>query len=316
MRYVIIGGDAAGMSAAMQIKKYDEAAEVITLERGHIYSYGQCGLPYVVGGLIADTRDVIARSVETFRDRGIDAKLGHEVQTIDTAARQVRGVDHERDEAFIYDYDKLLIATGGDPVLPNWEGRELAGVHVLKTIPDTDEIIAAVTSEVQVVTIIGGGYIGLEMAENFYRQGKQVRVLQRGQQVAKMFDADMAAYVHEEAERVGIELILGEDVQRLVGESSIEAVETDHNVYHTDLLLAATGIRPNTSFLQNTNITLGVKEAVMVDEYMRTSVTDVYAAGDCAVDAHRVKKVHDYIPLGTTANKQGRIAGMNMTGVV
>lgn len=315
MRYLIVGGDAAGMSAAMQIKKFDAKADVMTLERGGIYSYGQCGLPYVIGGRIADSKDVIARSVETFRDIGIDAKTYHEVQDIDIMNREASGMNRRTGESFAYTYDKLLLATGGDPVKPHWAERSLSGVHVLKTIPDATAISAQLTTDVQDITIVGGGYIGLEMAENFLRQGRRVRLIQRGSQVGKMFDEDMADWIHKEAERHHIALVLEEDVQKLHGQHTVTAVETNKNIYDTDLVLVATGLRPNTDCVRHTDIVRGSKGAIDIDQNMQTNVSGVYAAGDCAVHYHRIKEQNDYVPLGTTANKQGRIAGMNMAGV-
>lgn len=315
MKYVIIGGDAAGMSAAMQMKKYDPNAEVTTLEKGTIYSYGQCGLPYVISELIPSTDDLIARSANTFRDKyGIDARTNHEVQQIDTVAKTVSGQDTQSGEAFDIAYDKLLIASGADPVTPDWKGSNLPGVHVLKTIPDADDIIKYLDDDIQNVTVVGGGYIGLEMAESFKTIGKNVRLIHRSNYVGKIFDPDMAQHIHDEAAKHNIELIVGESVTGINGEDTVASVETDQSTYETDLVLISTGIQPNTGFVQGTDITTGIKGAIEVNSYLETNIKDIYAAGDCALQYHMVKKQFDYIPLGTTANKQGRIAGMNMAG--
>src|SRR5699024_7590609 len=167
MRYVIIGGDAAGMSAAMQLKKFDSNAEVITLEKGTIYSYGQCGLPYVISELIPSTDHLIARSPETFRQKyNIDARTNNDVHQIDPISKKT----------FKITYDKLLIASGASPTSPNWEGVNLSGVHMLKTIPDAHKMMDDLHEDIQNVTVIGGGYIGLEMAESFRMLGKKVRL--------------------------------------------------------------------------------------------------------------------------------------------
>lgn len=313
MKYVIIGGDAAGMSAAMQIVRNDSNAHVTTLEKGDIYSYGQCGLPYVVSGQIPEAEDLIARDVETFREKyGIDAKVHHEVTSVDTENQTVSGKHTETGETFTYPYDRLLVATGVRAIVPNWEGKDLPGIHTLKTIPDAKEIMESLDHQVEQVTVIGGGYIGLEMAESFVHLGKKVRLIERNEQVAKIFDEDMANYIHEEAEKHGIELCFSEQVQSFEGEDRVKAVLTDQNKYETDLVLIAIGVKPNTDFLTETPVRMNEKGVVIVDAYMKTNAEGVYSAGDCATHYHRVKEMNDHIPLGTTANKQGRIAGLNM----
>lgn len=315
MKYVIIGGDAAGMSAAMEIVRRDKQAEVTTLDKGHIYSYGQCGLPYVIDGRIPSTDNVIARSVETFRTKyGIDARTGHNVTNINSEAKTVSGVVLEKDETFHIPYDRLLIATGANPIFPDFEGSDLAGIHTLKTIPDTKAILNDLNDSVKQVTIIGGGYIGLEMAESLAELGKKVRIIQLGNQLANIFDQDMAELIHEEARQNGVELIFNEEVKGFNGEGHVQTVVTDRGEYETDFVLAAIGVQPNTNFLDGTGMHMTPKGAILVNPYMETSLENVYAAGDCASHFHRIKQKDDYIPLGTTANKQGRIAGMNMAG--
>ncbi|WP_068676702.1 FAD-dependent oxidoreductase [Oceanobacillus sp. Castelsardo] len=315
MRYVIIGGVAAGMSAAMEIIRTDESAEVTVLERGTDYSYGQCGLPYVVNGVISSLDDVIARSVKTFKEKyHIDARVNTEVTSVDIKEQKVKGIDTKTKGAFEVPYDRLLIASGSDPIVPDWEGVQLKGTHTLKTLRDTEGIMNDLTDEVKHVTIVGGGYVGLEMAESFKTLGKAVTLIQRGQQVAKIFDEDMAKLIHEEAKKNGIELILGESVGGFSGKDRVESVMTDKKSYDTNFVLLAIGVQPNTSFLKDTGIHMNDKGALHVNAYMETSITNIYSAGDCATHYHIVKQLDDHIPLGTTSNKQGRIAGANMAG--
>lgn len=313
MKYVIIGGDAAGMSAAMQIVRNDQEAEVITFEKGEIYSYGQCGLPYVIGGKVPSTNDLIVRSVDTFREKyGINAYTHTEVKKVDEKEKKVYGIHTKTGEGFSHSYDKLLIATGASPNQPDWPGVELGHVHLLKTIPDAKKIQESLQDEIQNVTIVGGGYIGLEMAENFLQLGKRVRIIQREGQLASLFDEDMATHIHEKAKRKGIELCLEEEVEALIGEENVREIHTNKGTYETDLVLLATGVHPNTRFLEGSGVKVGIKGAIEVNAYMETNVKDIYAAGDCALHYHRIKQKNDYVPLGTTANKQGRIAGLNM----
>ncbi|MCA0985063.1 FAD-dependent oxidoreductase [Halobacillus yeomjeoni] len=313
MKFVIIGGDAAGMSAAMQIVRNSEGNQIVAIEKGEITSYGQCGLPYVVSGDVESPEDLIARSPETFKEKyGIDVRTLHEVEKVDCDHKIVYGVNHKNGELFEESYDRLLIATGGSPVMPPWDGKDLEGVFTLKTIPDVKEILADISDPVHNVTIVGGGYIGLEMAESMRAIGKNVRIIDRGQQLAKIFDEDMAEMINEEAERNEVTLNFGESVKEFSGETRVESVVTDHGEYESDFVLVAVGVTPNTSFLEGTGIAKGVADAIEVNGFMETSIMDIYAAGDCATQFHRIKQKSDYVPLGTHANKQGQVAGLNM----
>ncbi|MDE5414680.1 FAD-dependent oxidoreductase [Alkalihalobacterium chitinilyticum] len=317
MKYVIIGGDAAGMSAAMQIVRNEENPTIITLERGGYYSYAQCGLPYVVGGHIPTTEKLVARDVETFREKyKIDARTYHEVNQIDPNKKTVSGTNLKNNERFTIEYDKLLIATGADPVLPNWEGRDLKGIHTIKTIPDIKDLQENLGRQVKKATIIGGGYIGLEMAENLVDIGLEVAIIEQQNQLATIFDKDMANLIHDEAEKHGVHLYLNESVKSFEGANGmVQKINTDKQQLDTDLVIVAVGARPNTSFLKDTGLHFFVNGAIMVDAYMKTNLEDVWAAGDCATQFHRVKQKNDHIPLGTHANKQGRVAGLNMAGI-
>ncbi|WP_096203033.1 FAD-dependent oxidoreductase [Bacillus sp. FJAT-45350] len=313
MKYVIIGGDAAGMSAAMQIVRNEPDASIVTLEMGGIYSYAQCGLPYIIGGHIPTTEKLIARDVETFRNEyGIDARTFPKVTSVDSENKLVKGINLETDKKFSISYDKLLVATGAEPIVPDWPGKELKGIHTIKTIPDVEKLMQELNDSIQHVTIVGGGYIGLEMAENFTDLNKQVMVIEQGPHLAMMFDEDVAKLIHEEAAKQGIDVRLNESVQAFVGTDTIKAVTTDKGKIQTDLVIVSIGVRPNTGILKDTGVHLNDKGAVIVNNYTETNIPDIYAAGDCATHYHRVKEKLDYIPLGTHANKQGRVAGMNM----
>ncbi|MBN8208635.1 CoA-disulfide reductase [Bacillus sp. NTK071] len=315
MKVVIIGGDAAGMSAAMQIVRNDENAEVVTLEKGNIYSYGQCGLPYVISGKIESSEKLIARTVDTFRNKyGIDARVYHEVTEVDTDNKVVKGTNLKTGEAFTENFDKLLIATGVSPVKPGWDGIDLDGIHTLKTIPDAEKVIMDLDDSINKVAVIGGGYIGLEMAEAFRELGKEVRIIELGPQLASIFDEDMAEFIHEEAERNNVSVHTNEGVQSFKGDTRVKKVVTDKGEYEADLVLVSVGVKPNTGFLKDCGLHMTENGAIQVNRYMETSMENIYAAGDCATHYHRVKERDDFVPLGTTANKQGRIAGLNIIG--
>lgn len=312
--YVIIGGDAAGMSAAMEIVRHDKKAQVTTLEQGTVYSYGQCGLPYVIDGRIASAERVIARSPETFRDRyGIDARTNHRVESIDYEKKEVRGTHVETDETFTVHYDKLLIATGAHPLVPSLRNSDLSGIQVFKTIEQTQQLVAAI-EEKQHVTVIGGGYIGLEVAEALTLAGKEVRVIQRGDRLAKNFDDSISEAILTKARERGIEVLLNEEVIGFEGEDVVRKVTTKNGTYATDYVVLALGVRPATAFAQSPQLHTLRNGAIVTNEQMETTIPDVYAAGDCASHFNRLTGKHDYIPLGTTANKQGRVAGLAMCG--
>lgn len=316
MKILIIGGDAAGMSAAMQMVRNSSGHEITVLEKGGVYSYGQCGLPYVISGKIESTDELIARTPSTFKEKyGIDARVFHEVQKVDVENKMVSGINHSNGETFSLPYDRLLIATGVSSVIPKWEGVTLSGIFSLKTIPDAKAIMDYLERDINNVTVIGGGYIGLEMAESFAELGKKVTIIERNEQLAKIFDTDMAELIHEEAIKQNIVLKMGESVEAFGGSDHVESVKTDKGEYDTDLVLVAVGVKPNTSFLEGTGIKTIGNGAIQVNAYMQTSIEDIYAAGDCATQYHRVKEKDDHVPLGTHANKQGQIAGLNMVDV-
>lgn len=316
MKILIVGGDAAGMSAAMQMVRNSSGHEITVLEKGGVYSYGQCGLPYVIGGKIESTDDLIARTPSTFKEKyGIEARVFHEAQKVDTENKMVSGINHSNGETFSLPYDRLLIATGVSSVVPEWEGVTLPGIFSLKTIPDAKAIMDYLEKDINNVTVIGGGYIGLEMAESFAELGKKVTIIERNEQLAKIFDTDMAELIYEEAVKQGIVLKMGESVEAFGGSDHVASVKTDKGEYETDLVLVAVGVKPNTSFLEGTGIKTIGNGAIQVNAYMETSVEDIYAAGDCATQYHRVKEKDDHVPLGTHANKQGQIAGLNMVDV-
>lgn len=312
MKVIIIGGDAAGMSAAMEIVRHAKGTAVTVLERGGIYSYGQCGLPYIVDGRISTTKELIARDVETFRNKyGIDARTFHEVESIHTANQLVRGYNLQTAERFELQYDKLVIATGASPMMPDWFGKALEGIHMVKTIPQMDRLMQHL-KKVQHVTVIGAGYIGLELAETLKLAGKSVRIIQRNQQLMTPIDKKLADKIYEEALKQGIDVSLGEEVLGFEGRGRVENVRTQKATYKTEAVIVASGIRPNTDIIQG--IAKLENGAIIVNEKMETSLPFIYAAGDCATHFHRIKRTDDYIALGTTANKQGRIAGRNIAG--
>lgn len=315
MEYVIIGGDAAGMSAAMQIWKYDKDAKITVFEQGDTYSYGQCGLPYYIGGQVDELDDLISRTADEFQQMfGMKTYTNTRVDQIDAENKLVKVKDLVSGRLFQKQYDKLLIATGGRASIPPFPGTDLEGVYTLKTVHDAEAIANSLEAEVKHVTVIGGGYIGLEMVESFKKRGFHVRMIVRGAYPGAIFDEELAGMIVDEAKRQGVLLHTNENTLALKGKGTVEAVVTDQGSYETDLVLLATGLKANTEIAEKAKLSLGVNKGILVNEHLETSVKDIYAAGDCALHYHRLLKKDVHIPLGTTANKQGRIAGMNMAG--
>lgn len=315
MRIVVVGGVAAGMSAASRAKRFDQAAEVTVFERGDYVSYGACGLPYVLGGAVESWDDLVARTPEQMRGRGISVRLRHEVTGVDAGARTVTLLDREAGRTRTEPYDRLLIATGVRAVRPDWAQTDLSGVHVLREIPDGQAIERSLQGARR-VCIVGGGYIGLELAENLCRQGLKVTLVERGPEVAgRMLDPAYQVQVREEVERHGVEVRCNTDVTGLTGKGGrVTGVETDGGLLKADVVIVAVGVQPNVDLLRAAGARLGKSGAARVNARQETSVEGVYAAGDNCEALHRVTRRRVHIPLGLTANRMGRIAGVNMAG--
>ena len=315
MRVVILGGVAAGMSAASKISRMDKTAEIVVYEKRGFLSYGACGLPYYVGGFNDDYRRMIARTKETFLEMGVTPFLHHEVTKVDFTTKTIEVKDLQDGKVFQDHYDKLMISTGAEAVFPPLPGKELMGVHPLKSMEDgifLKEL--AKQPQIQNVVVVGGGYIGIECIEAFLNLGKKVRLIEASDRILAAFDQEMAEMATEELLSRGVEMHLNEKVQAFLGTDYVNAIETDKGTYPADLVLVAIGVRPATAFLKGTGIELSEKGAIIVDRQMRTSIPDVYSAGDCILVYNRGTGENNYFALGTVANKCGRIAGTNMAG--
>ncbi len=316
MKIIIIGGVAAGMSAASKIRRVNPDIEVTVYEKGGFLSYGACGLPYYVGDYNDDYRKMIARSRQAFTKMGIATFLRHQVLSVDAKEKKVFVKNLESGQEFTDTYDKLMIAVGAEAVVPPFPGKELIGVHVLKTLEDGIFLREyAMLPEIRNVTIVGGGYIGVECAEAFLNIGKQVRMLEAAPRILMSFDEEMAALAQEELVRKGVKVHTGEKVESFYGDGLyVKGVKTDQGTYETDLVIVAAGVRPCTEFLKDTGISMAKNGALLVDREMRTSLPDVYAAGDCTLVYNEILEEDSFLALGTVANKCGRIAGANLAG--
>ena len=316
MRVVIVGAVAAGMSAAAKLKRMKHEYEVVVYEKTDVVSFGACGLPYFVGGFFDDANNMIARSPEKFRETGIDLNIFKEVVAVDTDAKKLTVKDIKTGETFEDSYDKLMIATGASSIIPPIKNVKLENVSTLKTMEDGIKVKELLSKkEINKVVIIGAGFIGLEAVEAAKKLGKEVTVIQSTDRVLnQVFDKEITDVLEDEMKAHGVNLRLEELAAEFVGKTKVEKVITNKGEIEADLVIIATGVRPNTSFLKDTNIKMLGNGAIIVDEYGRTSVEDIYSAGDCATIKNIVTNEDMYVPLATGANKLGRIVGENLAG--
>lgn len=316
MRIVIIGGIAAGMSAAAKAKRTLEEGSVTVYEMGEIASFGACGLPYFVGDFFSDPSKMIARSVDQIQESGISLFTRHEVLEIDPSQKRLKIKNLNTGETFQEHYDKLMIATGASAIEPPFKNLQLENIFKLTKMEDGLGLkAAAISPDVKDVTVIGGGFIGIEVVEAMKKLGKKVRLIQRSERIFnKIFDKRITDIMQEELLRHKVELVLDESVSGFGGDEKVQAVITDKGSYETDLVVIATGFRPNTSFLRNSGLEMLSNGAIVVNHKGESSIDNIYAAGDCATVPHIVKGQDVYLPLATGANKLGRVAGENMAG--
>lgn len=315
-RLIIIGGDAAGMSAAAKAKRVDKDLEIIVYDKGEYISYAQCGLPYYISDVTKDKEKLIVRKPQHFEEKGIHVFTKHEVIKINEKEKSVTVMDSNKN-VFEKKYDTLLLATGADPKVPPVKGVHLQNIFTLKTIPDAENIKEFVKKDViQNVILIGGGYINVELIESMILLGKKVRIIQRPKTLLNIMDEEFGRMVHEEVEKYGGIVHTEESLEEIIGKEKVEKVKTNKGEYPADLVIIAVGIQPATNLLKDTSVEMLKNGAILVDAYGRTSIPDIYAAGDCASVYHLVKKENVYIPLGTNANKQGRFTGGCIAGEI
>jgi NADPH-dependent 2,4-dienoyl-CoA reductase/sulfur reductase-like enzyme len=317
-RLAVIGGCAAGMSAASKARRVNPDLEIVVYERTGFVSYGECGLPYYVSGLVDDHNQLVARTPAQFAKQGIEVHLHHQVTEVIPENRRLRVTNLDNGESWDENYDELVVATGGRPaLLPGLSPGGLSGVFVVRALEDGIAIREFIRRESpKRAVIVGAGYIGLEMAESFHVLELETTIIGRPPQVLKLFDPDMAKLVQEDLERRGVRLSLGDEVKALEGDAQgrVRRVISSKGTFEADLVLLALGVRPNVALAKEAGVVLGATGAVATDAQMRTNLPDVFAAGDCAEAHHRITGRGVYIPLGTTANKQGRVAGTNAGG--
>lgn len=317
MKVVIVGGVAGGATAAARIRRLDEQAEIIVFERSGYISYANCGLPYYIGGVIEDPEALTLQTPESFFRRfRIHMKVHHEVTAIHPARKTVTVRNLATGETFEESYDKLLLSPGAKPVRPNLPGIDSEKLFTLRTVEDTFRIKDFVTGhQPKSAVMVGGGFIGLEVAENLRHLGLDVTIVQRPKQLMSPFDADMASFIHAELRKHGVKLALGHSVEGFAEQNGgVDVLLKDTAPIHADMVVLAIGVAPESALAKDAGLALGMKGSILVSDKMETSEPDIYAVGDAVQVKHYVTGDDALIALAGPANKQGRIAADNICG--
>ena len=317
MKVVIVGGVAGGATAAARIRRLDEQAEIIVFERSGYISYANCGLPYYIGDVITDADDLTLQTPESFWKRfRIAMKVHHEVTAIHPEQKAVTVQNLETGAVFDECYDKLLLSPGAQPTQPKLPGIGIDKLFTLRTVEDTFRIKEYINQyHPRSVVLAGGGFIGLELAENLRQIGMDVTIVQRPKQLMNPFDPDMAAFLHAEMRKHGIHLAMGYTVEGFEGkDGGVDVLLKDAAPIHADMVILAIGVTPESKLAKDAGLALGIKGSILVNDRMETSVPDIYAVGDAVQVKHYVTGEASLISLAGPANKQGRIAADNICG--
>ena len=317
MKVIIIGGVAGGASAAARIRRLDETAQIIVLERSNYVSYANCGLPYFIGGVIREKAELTLQTPQSFWERfHIDVRVRNEAVDIDVKSKTVAIRRLDTGEIYHEQYDKMLLSPGAKPVVPHLPGVTSDRIFSLRTVEDTLRIRKFIEEyKPATAVLVGGGFIGLEMAENLTAMGISVTVIQRSNQLFAPMDADMASFIHAQMRSHGVKLELEKTVTGFSskGGKPVTMIK-DSEPISSDMVLLGVGVEPDTVLAEKAGLALGIRGAVAVNEYMETSVPDIYAVGDAVEVSHFVTGKKSLISLAGPANKQGRIAADNICG--
>lgn len=313
MKILIVGGVAGGATAATRLRRLSEENEVIIFEKGQYVSFANCGLPYHISGTI-DKRDaLLLQTPESLKERyNLDVRVFTEVLSIYTVDKKVSVKNLQTGEIYIENYDKLLLSPGAEPIKPPFEGIDSDKIYTLRNIPDMDKIVAK-TKNAQNFVVVGGGFIGLEVAENLIEAGKSVKLVELGNQVMAPVDFDIASFVHEKAKQKGLELLLNVGVEKFNDKGeTIEVFLNNGTSLETDAVILAIGVKPETKLAVEAGLAIGETRGILVNEFMQTSNPDIYAVGDAIEVAHYINNKKVLIPLAWPANRQGRIVADNI----
>ena len=315
-RLLVIGGVAAGPKVAAKARRGDPDMEIVVYQEEDEISYAGCGLPYYISGVIGERDDLISRTPGKFALEGIRILKNRRIENIDVQNHVISGQKIGSGESFTDHYDRLVIATGAYPIRPKIEGIDLNNIFYLRSIFDADAIFEKIRTEnIRNVVIAGGGYIGLEMAESLIHRGKNVTIVELAPQILTLFDEDFAGILRQYLEKKGVKVFTSEGIKALRGkEGKVTHVQTVSREIEADTVLMSLGIRPQVELAKQAGLRIGETGAIWINEKMETSAEGIYAAGDCVETTHLITGKKVWIPLGSTANKQGRVIGVNVCG--
>jgi NADPH-dependent 2,4-dienoyl-CoA reductase/sulfur reductase-like enzyme/rhodanese-related sulfurtransferase len=315
-RLVVIGGVAAGPKAAARARRCDPELEIVVYQEEDEISYAGCGLPYYISGFVKERDELISRTPGKFALDGIRILKNRRIEQIDTKERTISGKMLGSDKMFTDHFDRLVLATGAKPIRPKIEGIELGNIFYLRSIFDADAILEHIGSDqIRKVVIAGGGYIGLEMAEALILLSKKVTIVELAPQILTLFDEDFAGVLRQYLEKKGVQIFTSEGIKALRGnEGKVTCVQTVSQEIEADAVLMSLGIRPQVELAKQAGLRIGETGAIWVNDKMEASAEGIYAAGDCAETTHLITGKKVWIPLGSTANKQGRVVGVNVCG--
>ena len=313
MKTIIIGGVAAGMSAASKLRRLDPKADIVVYEKGYDLSYGGCGMPYFLGDIIKDEKRLIARTKEQFEAKGIKVFTGHEVMNLLADEKAILVKDIESGQSFKDHYDHLVIATGTSAKRTHIPGSDQVDIFVLNKLEDA-RVIKEHMDGVLDLAIIGGGYIGLEIAENFAHLGVQVHIIEMADQLLTVYDKAIAQKAKETLENIGVHIHLNEGLESYKDINGRIQIKTNKCLLDVDMVIESIGVKPNTEFLESSGMKMLKNGAIITNEFMQTNIDHVYAAGDCVAYDHLITKEKAFVPLGTHANKTGRIIAEHIAG--
>ncbi|HOK02920.1 MAG TPA: FAD-dependent oxidoreductase [Spirochaetota bacterium] len=312
---ISIGGDAAGMSAASQARRIDKDLTIAVFERNEFVSYAACGMPYYISGDISDYTSLLAIDKDEFiNKRKIQINTFSTVTSVDFDAKKLVVLSNGKEET--HSYDKLIIATGASAAIPPIKGVNNEGIFVLRTLRDGLNIKDFIAkSNADSVILIGGGFISLELTEAFLKLGIKVKLIEKASAVAALMSPEIQKIITESLLNQGVEVLTSVNISEIIKENNLLKVITDSGVHSAPFIIISTGAKPNTEFLKNSPLSFHKSGAIIVNEKTETNIPDVYAAGDCATVKNLITAMDDYMPMATTANKQGRVAGLQAAGV-
>ena len=316
MKTVIIGGVAGGASTATRLRRMDEKAEIIILERGDFISFANCGLPYHIGGVIQERDKLLVITPEKLKQTfNIEARVKHEALNIDTKKKTVNVRDLSNGREYTESYDKLVLSPGASPIIPPVPGVDLPGVFTLRSIPDMDRINDFLTEKKAArAVVVGGGFIGLEIAENLQDRGVQVTIIEMLDQVMAPIDFEMAAMVHQHLDFKHVRLALGDGLKAISADSPLNVTLQSGKVVGTDMVILSVGVRPETSLAKEAGLELGLRGTIAVNDHLQTSNQDIYAIGDAVQVKNIISGKEVNLPLAGPASKQARIVADNIVG--